>query len=369
MMKIRMTALAAAAAIAAISGGASAQSAGDVVFTTDDGGVWLRTLGGMTTQLAQINDPGVRLADLAFGPGGALFVNSGPAPVENPSQAVMYRIDDPFGSANVSVLASSDPLQNPVGLVFDPNSGNLLTVNNPGTPGQPQFYIGLLGVNPTTGVVTELLERDISSFPTWNRGSYLSQVPGAPGEFFATAAEGSATVIPAVPGFSRAGSLHRLTVSGDLSGASESLIVDLGDTSVTGLNMPITRVTGVTAVDSQTLFVSAFDFDDQAGAIYRVDLDANGDFVGLQDITSGNVPQTFLPEEIEYNPFTGTLLFADRSTSGATGGNILEINLDGTGFSVFANEGRVRGIAIIPTPAGGALLAIAGLAAARRRRG
>lgn len=368
MTKTRMTALAAAAAIAALSGTVAAQSAGDVVFTTDDGGVWLRTLGGTTTQLAQINDPGVRLADLAFGPDGTLYVNSGPAPVQNPSQAVVYRIDDPFGAANVSVLASSDPLQNPVGLVYDPNSGNLLAVNNPGTPGQPQFYIGLLGINPTTGAVTEVLERDISSFPTWNRGSYLSAVPGVAGEFFATAAEGSATIIPPVPGFNRAGSLHRLTVSSDLATASESLIVDLGDTSVTGLSKAITRVTGVTAVDAQTLFVSAFDFDDQAGAIYRVDLDTDGNFVGLQDITSGNVPQTFLPEELEYNPFTGTLLFADRSTSGASGGNILEINLDGTGFSIFANEGRVRGIAIIPSPAGAALLAMGGLVASRRRR-
>ncbi len=368
MTKTRMTALAAAAAIAAISGTAAAQNAGDVVFTTDDGGVWFKPLGGSAQLITTIADPGAELNDLAFGPTGALFVNSGPRPVQTPSTAAIYRIDDPFGTPSVSVFSQSDPLQNPIGLVYDAGSNSFLTPNNPGTAGSPSFTTTLIGVNANTGVATGLLARDTTSFPTYDRGSYLAANPGVAGEYFASTLAGSATLLTNPPaGFSRASTLHRISVSPDLT-TTESLIVDLGDTSITGLSHPVARVSGVTAVDSQTLFISAFDFDDQVGTIYRVDLDTDGNFAGIQSIISSDTAQPFLPGELEYNPFTGTLLFADRSESNVFGGNILEINLDGTGLSVFANEGRVRGIAIIPSPAGAALLAMGGLVASRRRR-
>jgi|GEM_PF-1953112 len=374
MTRISMTA--AAAVLVAFSGVAAAQQAGDIVFTTQTGGVFWLPQGGSAVQLAQINEPNVRLADLAFGPSGALFVNNGPQPVGDPSLSNIYRIQDPFGAANVSVFASSGNIQNPIGLVYDRPTNNMIAVMNPGTnqPRPDPSFLGLLGVNATTGATAVVYQQQPAgtTFPYYNRGAYISAVPGQSGTYVSAAVQGSAFDYNGVPPQTRASSLHRFTMNGMI--ATEELIVDLGDTSVTGFSRSIGRVTGVTAVDAQTMFISSVDYPGGAGtgigSIFRVDLDLNGDFLSVTDITTGNLPTgvNIFPEEIEYNKFTNTLFFADRIGNADGTASIYELNLDGTGLnSVYVGFG-VRGIAIIPTPAGVALLALGGLVAARRRR-
>ena len=145
---------------------------------------------------------------------------------------------------------------------------------------------------------------------------------------------------------------------------TEELIVDLGNTAVTGLSEALGQPNSVETVPGlNAVFVTANDFVNDIGFIYRVDLDNQGDFAGITEVLSGQ----FFPGDLTYNKFTGKFLFGDRRVS--TGGNIYEVNIDGTGLNSILNGFIPGGIdVVVPAPGSLALLGLGGLVAARRRR-
>lgn len=363
-----------AAVLVAASGVGLGQTAGDIVFTTEDGGVFSLPQGGSASLLTTLGGGLISLSDLTFGPNGDLFVNNGPRPVGNPSDSGIFRIADPFGAATSSVLAASGNIQNPIGVAYNRASNTLLTVNNPGTatPLPSDVFLGLLGTNATTGATNIVFEQEPAgtAFPYYNRGAFITPTPGLANTYYSAAVEGSNFQYAGQFPQTRASSLHRFDFDPNTGTATEELVIDLGDTAATGFSRSIGRVTGVTAVDEQTIFLTGWDFLSPAvGTIYRVDLDTNGDFVSITDITDGNLGGVrILPEELEYNPYTGKLVFANNIVNSQGEAHIYELNLDGTGLnSIYFGE-AASGIEIVPAPGGLALLGLGGLAAARRRR-
>jgi hypothetical protein len=123
---------------------------------------------------------------------------------------------------------------------------------------------------------------------------------------------------------------------------------------------PLTFVAGITSTTGGDGLTDLFVTDTFTDSIYRVDLDANGDFVSADLILDGlDDPQT-----IEFNPFRNSLIFHELGAM-----TISEVGLDGSGLTVLeTGVVSARGIYIIPAPGAVALFGLGGLAAMRRRR-
>jgi hypothetical protein len=326
--------------------GALGQAPGDILFTDEfTDSVNLINSPGVWTPLVTFDDPDVRLAQIT-NRGNRWYVANGPKAVQDPSTGSIVQIDDLFGSPIVSTLASGDPLQNPIGLKYDRVSKRLLAVNHiDGDIDQPAFE-GILSINPNTGGVTELFEESGGGNPTYKDGYRLTADPNSD-DFFVTAVNGGA--FNGGPGDMNLGScIWRL----DVGTGSVSLLADLS--TVDG--GPLTFVRGITAVPGTSdLYIG----DGSTQAIYRISLDGNGDFSSIAAIATGLAD----PWEIIYNPYTNKLVYGEEDIS-----TISQMNLDGSGIELLATGVGARGLAIVPTPGGAAILALAGLVGFRRRR-
>lgn len=354
----RLTIIAATSLLAA-AGSASAGLQG-LVFTSQQQNA-VRFLDFSTNTASTLwasANPDTRLANITAGPAGEFYVADGRLPFPNLTDAGIIRIDGLFsGAAAATPLTQGNPLQNPVGLVYDPTTSNLITVSNPGSPVTPDTIDGIFTVSLGGSVSPVFIEDQSATGVRFDDGHSIVADPFS-NNYYVTSINGGSFDNGLADG--RSSTLWRLEY--DMGTNSYSLsdnpVIDFAD-SETGFGSDLLNVRGIAAVPgSSSLWVTDFD----QGSIFRVDLDGSGNFLSLTQVASG-LDQ---PESIIYNPFTGQLVFTERGN--LTDSKISAINLDGTGYEVLLAGEHARGFYIIPTPGSAGLLALAGLAAARRRR-
>jgi hypothetical protein len=316
--------------------------------------------------------PGAFPHQITPGPNGTWFVGNGP--LGNPQvfdNSSIIQIDGLFsGAPTASNLAVGGLIQNPVGLRYDANVGRLVALTNPGTfsnPAPPQQIEGIvtIGLDGSTELAYE--ENFFQPTPRWQAAGRMAAEPGT-NNWFAITVNGGVFSSGQPEGTIADGSvLHRFAIAGDGS-ATPEIVVDLSAPDIVAeLGFPLTFSRGVTAVDNgATTDVYVLD---NAEGIFKVSLDANGDFESISP---------FLPglrggREIVYDPFNNALVFnyfADEPGAFVVPDDekLVRYYLD-TGVTELLAEGiGIQGLWVVPAPGSVALLALGGLAATRRRR-
>lgn len=385
-------------AILALAGAAgSANAQGDLVFTdtvnqlstTSQNHVkWYQAGSNSVSTIFSYNNvvdggnsnrPSVRLSDLTFGPGGSIFVGNGPSQVGT-GQTVgqIYRIDNPFGAASSTTVASGGDLQNPIGLQWDTRTQRLVYTNNPNlTPGPAKGVYTM----DAGGTITRLRadESNLSPLPINQNNAFLVPSPQGGDDYYVVSTNGGRFLVPqgALPANRNwASRVTRLSFpTAGLDAGSMSNTIDFSDIGpVNGNPLPapfpantfnpfgdgtlptvLTDVRGIAASNSGSLYVT----DQLTGGIYEIFLNGAGNYNGIRTVITGLSG----PEAIAYDYTNNTLVFAEHGNA-----RIARINLDGSGLSTVVSDVFVRGIRIVPTPAGVAIVGLGGLVALRRRR-
>jgi hypothetical protein len=339
---------------AAAASAASAQKILMTEFGTDS--IYRLNLDGSIDNLYTFSDPdNTRLACITRGPDGAFYVANGPTPINDPSQSNIFRLTGLLGGVpNATVFAQSDPLQNPVGLVYDAPTNNFLAANNPVGAMSQQPFAGIVGIDATTGALTEVYQQpaDNDPAPAYRRGIRLVGDQTTPGTYLVTSVNGG-TYDTGDPGDENHGStLWRLTVDNTLNGT-----VDLvADMSTFNTGSPITRMRGLTFGPEGELYVT----DAGTDAIYRIDFSGSA----VDTITQiFALPAGSGALDIIYQPSSDSLVFSAEDAA-----ELWRVGRDGSGATLLASNFEARGFYLIPAPGAAALLGLAGLAAARRRR-
>ncbi|MFI4883142.1 MAG: hypothetical protein ACIAQU_11215 [Phycisphaerales bacterium JB064] len=343
----------AAVTVLAIAGSTLAQDSQFLFTNRDDPGID-GYIGGSRTRIIDVTNPGAFLAGIVQ-VGSSFYFNDGAANFDPTLTSGLFRLDNAFGTPSITPVATGMPLENPIGLQWDAGRGNFITVNNPFSP-QPMSFEGILGVTPG-GSVSEIYEQDLSvPRPRYQGASRLARQFGSD-SYLVTSPNGSGAVVG--PGELGTGSaLFRIDIDGSLSG-TDSLVVDLADTAVTGLAEPLLDTAGIAVNPNNGLVYLT---DRNAGAIYEMTLDGSGAFDSIRVLLDGLDG----PEEIQYDPFNDRLVFDENI--GDDLGRISQVELDGSGLKILVENVETRGIVVIPAPASLSLLALGGLAAVRRRR-
>ena len=342
-----------AAALMAAPGAAIAQDSQFLFTNFGDPGID-GFIGGTQTRIIDVTNPGAALAGIVQ-VGSSFYFNDGAGDRDPMGVSGLFRLDNAFTSPSISPVATGLPIENPIGLKWDAARGNFITVNNPFAPDASSFE-GVLGITPG-GTVTEIFEQDTSVPRARYQGGARLAREAFSDSYLAISLNGSG----AVTGSGELGNgsaLIRIDIDGSLSG-SQSTVVDLADTSVTGLAEPLLDTAGVAVNPNNGLVYLT---DRNANAIYELTLDGTGAFDSIRLLVDGLDG----PEEIQYDPFNDRLVFDENRGSGL--GRISQVELDGSGLQVLVDDVETRGIVVIPAPASFGLLAVGGLVAARRRR-
>lgn len=351
MSKIKTTL--AAAALLAVAGSSLAQDSQFLFTNQNDPGIDAY-LGGFQSRIIDHTNPGAFMAGIVQ-VGGSFYFNDGAANFDPTLTSGLFRLDGAFGTPSITPVATGMPIENPIGLQWDAGRGNFITVNNPFSPIAGSFD-GILGITPG-GTVTTIFEEDLSvPRPRYQGASRLAPDPTSDG-YLVTSLNGSRAVV-GTGELGNGSALMRINIDGSLSGSQE-LVVDLGDTSVTGLAAPLLSTAGIAVNPTNGLVYLT---DRNAGAIYELTLDGSGAFDSIRVLLDGLTE----PEEIQYDPFNDRLVFDENF--GSDLGRISQVELDGSGLKVLVDGVDTRGIVVVPAPASLSLLALGGLAAVRRRR-
>ena len=341
--------------LAAAAGSASAQA---IVMTEKDSGAIykLGTDDSITSLYSFGGGRDVRLAGITRGPDGAFYVNNGPLPVQDPSQASVFRITDLLGgSGSASVFAMGDPIQNPIGLVYDAPTNNFFAVNNPPAGLTQTAFDGILGINAGTGAVTEVYEQpDVNDpVPAYRQAARIAPDMTTPGSYLVVSLNGGTFDDGNGNGdFSLGSTLWRLTVDNGLVGT-----VDLvADMSTFNTGDPITKMRGLTWGPEGELYVT----DAGTDSIYRIDFDGSG-VDSISEIFSLTPGAGAL--DIIYQPSTDSLVFSSENAQ-----ELWRVGRDGSGATLLASDFEARGFYLVPTPGVLGVLGLYGLAAVRRRR-
>ncbi|MCG3124122.1 MAG: hypothetical protein GIKADHBN_02564 [Phycisphaerales bacterium] len=359
-------------AILALSGAssiASAAAVGNIVFTSKTNDAVMYYNNGVVSTLVSFADPDVRLAEILRAPTGEYYVDSGPFPVNTGNnKSALYRIDNVFAAVpTVTTVKQGYDMANPSGMVWHAGSRDIVYANNAQSEygDDTAVYRGIRAVNVDSGTDVGSYQQVFVTAPTVRTANDVLKNPYAGNDDYYVVAINGGNHDFSSADASWSSLWHYNIDSGTLAG-TPSLMVNLGDTSATGLAKPLTFVRHASIKEStREMFVvnAALDIQDQSmNGIFKITLNPDGTFGGIsmlfQDMT--NAPR---PDNIEYNPYTDKVVFSDETT-----GAIYQINPDGTGFElVVANVGS-RGFYFVPAPGSLALVGLAGLAAARRRR-
>jgi len=340
---------------------ANAQVAGDVVVSdlNSDSILLIEKDGGSMSSLLSFDDPDTRLAGLATD-GTTWWVASGPTPIQQPSTAEVLRIDDLFGVPSTSVLASSDPIQNPIGMRYDAASGQLITINNPGAAIMDTRFHGILSVDAATGDVVQSFEHPPfdTPGPVFQNGTRLVSDPFST-DYFVSVTNGGEFSEGDGPD-DEGSQIYRYSLDPDTLAGDVVLWADLSDVGFTGLDEPMSFARGVT-VDPATGDVYASDSED--GLIIRISQNGDGT-AGDVSVITDDFPGV---GTLAFNQFTDRLVFS--TLGNFADDEVWSINLDGSDPILLAEGVEARDIVVIPTPASTTLLGVATLLAVRRRRG
>ncbi len=342
-----------------IAGAAGAVGVGDIVFVDVTGDTVNSYRYGPAARFVEYTfaDPNdeINLAQIRR-IDGSWYINSDNVPVANPSVAQIFRLDNLFGATVENTVYSSNPLQRPIGLDYHRKSDTLIAINNPPmSQSLPVEFDGIIGVARDGSNAGFIYDEDVGggTNPSYRAGDRITKDPFDRDTFYVTAVNGGAGDNGTGGDTDRPSQIYRLNMNNDGTG-SISLLVDFTSTTPG----PLTFVRGITSAVGMDGLVDLYVTDSFADAIYRVDLDANGDFADVTLIASLEDPG-----EIQYNKYNNKLIFGQIQAD-----VVAQMNLDGTGYEVLVNGVSPRGIWIVPTPGGAALIGLAGLCALRRRR-
>lgn len=356
MRNVFLAAATGLSALVAVSGSARGGVSpvnGDIIFTSQqDSSIKLISGFGpsVATSLYTFGAPGDYPAGIAKGFDGQFYVSRSRLPIPDAGAGIV-RVNDLFGSPSETPIATGNPLQNPGALMLSPNNGRLLAISNPGSAGAIR---GIYDVS-TAGAVSTITN-EVPSGVGYHGGFDLTKDPNS-ADFFVSAINGGAFQPPTPDG--AASTLWRMSYNGGPDNYSLGATPLVDFTNILGPGMSLTNIRGIAAIPG-TSDIFAADFVTES--IYKITLDGLGNYSGITFIAGGFNE----PEHIIYNPWTNKLVIDERG--GLTSSVISQINLDGTGYQVLASGDHARGFYIVPTPAGLALLPIAGLFATRRRR-
>ncbi|MBL8964027.1 MAG: PEP-CTERM sorting domain-containing protein [Phycisphaeraceae bacterium] len=356
-------------ALAGASTVAMANPAGYIVFTskTNDAVMYYSQDSGSVSTLVSFADPDVRLAEILRAPTGDYYVSSGPFPVDTANnKSAIYRIDNVFAALpTVTTLSQDYPLANPTGIAWHGPSGGIAYTNNAQSEYNPvNPYRGVRVINATTAVDVgsyQQIANTDTTRPTLRTADDITKNPwGGANDYYVTGINGG-DLTPGPDG--EASTIWKMSFDGALVG-TPSLLVNFADTASTGLanSLHFIRTATIKQSANEMFVVNAPVAVGATNGIYKIMLDANGDFAGVSLLFQDNVNAP-RPDAIEYNPFTDKVVFSDETT-----GNIYQINPDGTGFETVATGVGARGFYFVPAPGSLALVGLAGLAASRRRR-
>lgn len=342
-----------AAALLSVAGMTLAQNSEFLFTNTNDPGIDA-FIGGVHSRIIDVTNPGAFLAGIVrVGP--SFYFNDGASDADPTLTSGLFRLDNPFSAPSIAPVATGLPFENPIGLQWDAGRGRFFAINNPFTPMADSFE-GILGITPG-GTVTEVFEQDLSQPRPRIQGSSRFVREAFTDSYILTSPNGSGAVV-GMGELGTASALFRINIDGALQGTDE-LLVDLGDTAVTGLAEPLLDTAGLTVNPNTGVFYVT---DRNAGAIFEMTLDGTGAFDSIRVLVDGLTA----PEEIQYDPFHDRLVFDENLTTGT--GRISQVELDGSGLTVLLDGVDTRGIVVVPAPASMVLLGLGGLAAIRRRR-
>lgn len=361
-MKIGMAILALVGAV----GTASAANIGDIIYTdlTHNDVALVPGLGGSVSTLidfaGSLGSNGTRMGGIVQ-VGNNFYVANGPVGIPNPSDSAIWEISGLLsGTPTVANFAFGDPVQNPTDIEYDAQADALVWIQNPFGPVAQGAQDGIYGQKFSGGgVVQGFAEPAVTgATPRYEAGTYMTRNPIGSG-YYNVALNGG--FLPSGPNPASdnvsPSTLWKTTIDPNTLTASLTLAFDFGS-----LATDLTQVRGITAIPGQqALYVTEW----LEGKVYRVDLNANGDVLGLAEIASGFDH----PEAIEWNPITNKLVISEEANKNVPNQKISQINVDGSGYQVLVAQTHARGFAfVVPTPGAASLAGLAGLVVLRRRR-
>lgn len=379
-----MTRLTSLLVVAGLAAAVSAQNNGDILFTSHgfqrsaganpDFIGWIDVSGASFNTLYTVpnSDTTTRLSGIGRdGSGGFVFGNQ-PFPA-TANTGEVFVINNLFsGSGTRTNLAQGGNVNSPQEFAYHGPSNSMIVVNNPAGGVSPtQVTDGISALALGSNAVSQLFAEPTTGEPRYNGGIDIVADPARPGSFYVLTDNrgvdgGFSDEAPAT--------LHRLTVSNDLSSVSVTLIQDFS-ASVVGANS-IIRGSSI-AVDPTTgdVLVSANNGPSER-KIVRVGIDGAGNSTGVSLFADLFALQTGLGigsggvEEIEWDPFNNRWLLVEDLVLANSPSRITTLNADGiSGYGILYSGGfAIRDIEVIPTPASVAVLGLGGLLAARRRR-
>lgn len=358
-MQARKLIVAAGAASFAATASFGALMNGDIVFvnvTGDTVNVY-RQATGMATTEHTVSDPMglINLAQIRR-VNGRFYVAADNTPVSDPAEAHIFEFKHLTGNTVQNSVWDSHPLQRPIGLDYHRKSDTLIALNQvPGAGSLPSNFDGIVGVKRDGSSAGMIFTEDVGSAarPRYAAGDRITKDPFDRDVFYATSINGGVGDDGTGPDTNRPSQIYRLTMDNSGAGVLD-LLVDFSNTTPG----PLTFVRGITSAVGGDGNVDLYVTDSFADAIFRVNLDSNGDFASVETVLSLEDPG-----EIQYNRYTNKLVFGQIQAD-----VVAQINLDGSGYEVLVNGVSPRGITIIPAPGAAAALTLAGLAGLRRRR-
>lgn len=363
-------------ALLATTGVASAQftSPGDILFTTENGGS-IRNIsgfapGGSLTLWTATEFADTELAGIDLGPNGNFYVADGRNPIPGPDivNSGIIEVTDLFGTPSSSYITRGNPLQRPIGLKYDATTDRLLTISNPGTTNPPLAprIDGIFSVSTDGSTVDSVfLESSADPLPRFQAGTYLTPDPNS-NDWWAASVNGG--VDTGVSPNNPASTISRVRYNGgsnDYTVESSPSTIDLS-ASATGAAVTYNNIRGIAALPGDNGGTDLYFTDSGTNAVVLLELDAFDNLISLSEIATGFAGISTM----EYNPFTGQLVFVDDDITDDSM-RVWSINLDGTGLTLLHDtepDQEIRGLYIIPAPGTMALLGLTGLAAVRRRR-
>ena len=226
---------------------------GDIIFTDQLTGTINMVNSPLNTSVLHTFQGNTRISDI-IRIGNNWYVGDGPRPEADPSPGKIWKVTDLFGAPSDSIHSDSDPVQNPIGMIYDRASDHIITVNNPVSNQLPNHFDGILGVARSDGAAVEIFEEP----PAGSRPRYRAGVRLAPDrasdDYFVTVLNGG--IQTGADDFDFGSVIYRLDIDRNTMVGNVELVVDLSDTGVTGLSRGLTFTRGiVTLPGSNDMYV------------------------------------------------------------------------------------------------------------------